>query len=123
MRSLAHDLGRQLGCGGFLARLRRIESGFFTLAKAFTLDQLQELSENRRLPDALIPAAELLPDFPAEMVDAATAGTIRQGRDFRVSPFRSAGESRFVKAVSQDGELIAIAEAKLPHLYHPILVL
>jgi tRNA pseudouridine55 synthase len=75
------------------------------------------------LREALIPAVELLPDFPAEMVDSVTAGFIRQGRDFRVSPFRNVGAARFVKAVAPDGELIAVGEAKLPHVYHPILVL
>jgi tRNA pseudouridine55 synthase len=123
MRSIAHDLGQRIGCGAFLASLRRTQSGDFTLADAKTLDQLVDLSENGRLVDALIPAADLLPEFPAEAVDAVTAGFIRQGRDFRVSPFRNVGGARFVKAIADSGELIAIGEAKLPNLYHPILVL
>jgi tRNA pseudouridine55 synthase len=123
MRSIAHDLGQKIGCGAFLARLRRTVSGNFSVNDAKTLDQLRELSENGRLRDALIPAVELLPEFPVEVVDSSTAGFIRQGRDFRVSPFRNIGEARFVKAVAQDGELIGIGEAKLPHLYHPVLVL
>jgi tRNA pseudouridine55 synthase len=71
----------------------------------------------------LIPAGELLPEFPTETVDAATAAFIQQGRDFRVSPFRMPLGARFVKAVTDEGELIAIGEAKLPHVYHPLLVL
>jgi hypothetical protein len=31
--------------------------------------------------------------------------------------------ARYVKAVSSDGELIAIGEAVLPNLYHPVVVL
>jgi hypothetical protein len=34
---------------------------------------------------------------------------------------RSGG--RFVKAVTSEGQLVAIGEARLPHLYHPVLVL
>ena len=75
------------------------------------------------MEEALIPAAQLLPEFPAEMVDAITAGQIRNGRDFRVSPFQIAKGARFVKAVTAQGELMAIGEARLPHLYHPVLVL
>ena len=41
------------------------------------------------MQEALIPAAQLLPEFPVEMVDAITAGQIRNGRDFRVSPFHA----------------------------------
>jgi tRNA pseudouridine55 synthase len=123
IRSIAHDLGQVLGCGAFLSRLRRTSSGGFDLSMARTLDQLGALSQGGTLAEALIPCAELLPEFPSELVDESTAGFIRQGRDFRVSPFRPSPESRFVKAVSHEGDLVAIGEAKLPHLYHPVLVL
>ncbi|HET9318511.1 MAG TPA: hypothetical protein VFO27_02010, partial [Bryobacteraceae bacterium] len=73
--------------------------------------------------EALIPAGSLLPGFPAVIVDAAIAGQVRQGRDFPVSPFRVEPGTRYVKAVSTDGELLAIGEAKLPHIYHPVVVL
>lgn len=123
LRSIAHDLGQALGTGAFLKKLRRISSGGFDLAMSRTLDELAVLASEARIQEALIPAADLLPEFPSEHVDAATAGFIRQGRDFRVSPFRAASPSRFVKAVSQEGELLAIGEARLPNVYHPILVL
>jgi tRNA pseudouridine55 synthase len=65
----------------------------------------------------------LLPEFPTEIVDAPSAAQIRQGRDFRTSPFRADAGARYIKAVTRAGELIAIGEAVLPHLYHPMLVL
>jgi len=81
------------------------------------------LAEAGRFEEAVIPAAELLPEIPAEMVDALTAGQIRNGRDFRISPFHARSPGRFVKAVNAEGQLVAIGEARLPHLYHPVLVL
>ena len=69
------------------------------------------------------PAGQLLPQFPTEIVDLLTTGQIRQGRDFRVSPFRVRPATRYVKAVTQQGELVAIGEVKLPNVYHPFLVL
>ena len=95
----------------------------FSLDKAHTLDQLQKLSEAGRLEEALIPAAQLLPEFPSEFVDDVTEGHIRQGRDFSVSPFRVQKGAHYVKAVSRTGELVAIGEIRLPNVYHPILVL
>jgi hypothetical protein len=65
----------------------------------------------------------MLPDFPSVYVEPLTAGQIRQGRNFPVSPFRVQQGARYVKAVSSDGELIAIGEAVLPNLYHPVVVL
>jgi tRNA pseudouridine55 synthase len=123
LRSIAHEAGQALGCGAFLKMLRRTASGDFKIEMARTLEALAELSGAGRLEEALIPAAQLLPEFPLEMVDAITAGQIRNGRDFRVSPFQIKKGSRFVKAVTSHGELIAIGEARLPNLYHPVLVL
>ncbi len=123
LRALAHDLGALLGYGAFLKTLKRTRSGEFAIEQARTLDQLEELAREERLIEAFIPAADLLPEFPSEFVDPTTAGFIRQGRDFRVSPFRVRPGSRFVKAIGDNGQLIAIGEAKLPNLYHPMLVL
>jgi tRNA pseudouridine55 synthase len=123
LRSIAHEAGQALGCGAFLKNLRRTASGDFKIASARTLDELGAMAEEGRLNDALIPAAELLPEFPLETVDSITAGQIRNGRDFRVSPFQTRTGARYVKAVTAQGELIAIGEARLPHVYHPLLVL
>lgn len=123
LRAIAHDLGQALGCGAFLKTLNRSRSGDFSLSQAHTLEELAELSAAGEFEKAVIPAAQLLPGFPSEMIDQVTAGFVRQGRDFRVSPFRVRPGSPYVKAIAPDGQLLAIGEAKLPNLYHPILVL
>jgi tRNA pseudouridine55 synthase len=123
LRGIAHDVGRELGCGAFLTALRRTASGEFAEGQASTLEALGDLSRAGNLADALIPAARVLPEFPNALVDTLTAGQIRQGKDFRLSPFVEWSGSKYVKAVGPEGDLIAIGEARLPHVYHPILVL
>jgi tRNA pseudouridine55 synthase len=123
LRSIAHEVGLAAGCGAFLLSLRRLMAADFTIDEARTLETLASLAADGRLAEAVIPAAKLLPQFPAETVDALTAGQIRHGRDFRVSPFRIAKGAKYVKAVTADGSLVAIGEARLPNIYHPILVL
>lgn len=123
LRGIAHDTGRELGCGAFLTALRRTASGEFSEDRAFTLDALADLARAGNLESALIPAARVLPEFPSAAVDTITAGQIRQGKDFRLSPFVEWSGSKYVKAVNPEGDLIAIGEARLPHVYHPILVL
>lgn len=123
LRAIAHELGVAAGSGAHLLELRRTESGDFSLDKARTLERLEELSAAGRLEEALIPAAQLLPEFPSEFVDEITEGHIRQGRDFSVSPFRVQKGAHYVKAVSRAGELVAIGEVRLPNVYHPVLVL
>ncbi len=123
LRGIAHDVGRELGCGAFLTALRRTVASEFTEDRAFTLEALGDLARAGNLREALIPGASVLPDFPNAMVDTVTAGQIRHGKDFRLSPFVERAGSKYVKALSPEGDLIAIGEAVLPHVYHPILVL
>lgn len=122
VRSLAHDLGAAVGVGAHLASLRRHASGSFTLGQAISLEDAAELSADGRLQERLIPAAELLPEIPREIVDDALIRNIREGRDFNASPFLETGNSTLLKAVSRRGELIAIGERKLHRLYHPVIV-
>jgi len=123
MRSIAHELGEAMGCGAHLSALRRMRAGDFSIEQARSMEELEKLSREGRLAEALIPASELLPEFPSVILDETTAGRVRQGRDFPASPFRTAPAARYVKAVSAEGRLVAIGEAKLPHIYHPVVVL
>jgi tRNA pseudouridine55 synthase len=41
VRTYAHDIGRQLGCGAHLSALRRVRSGRFNLERAITVDTLK----------------------------------------------------------------------------------
>ena len=45
IRTLCHDIGAHLGCGGTLYSLRRTMAAGFTLAESVTLDQVQEQGE------------------------------------------------------------------------------
>ena len=123
IRSIAHDLGQALGCGAHLKSLRRTQSGGFAIDQAHTLTEIEQAALEKRFEDLIIPAASLLPDFPSEQVDQATETDIRHGRAFRTSPFGPAGSARHVKAINRAGILIAIGEARMPNLYHPVLVL
>ncbi|HEY3937109.1 MAG TPA: tRNA pseudouridine(55) synthase TruB [Bryobacteraceae bacterium] len=123
IRSIAHDLGGELGCGALLSRLRRTQAGEFTIEDAKTIAELTELAAQERLAEVVIPPAKLLAGTPSQHFDALAEVQIRQGRDFRTSPFVVPPGAPFVKALSQTGELIAIGELKIPNLYHPGTVL
>lgn len=43
VRTYAHDIGEQLGCGAHLSALRRTRSGRFTLERAISVDQLKNM--------------------------------------------------------------------------------
>jgi len=58
VRTLAHDFGEKVGCGGHLATLRRIASGKFDVVDALPLDQVLGLSSTE-IEKRVIPFLEL----------------------------------------------------------------
>lgn len=46
VRTYAHDIGQELGCGAHLKALRRTKSGRFNLDRAITVSELKELPLN-----------------------------------------------------------------------------
>ncbi|MFE0028387.1 tRNA pseudouridine(55) synthase TruB [Amycolatopsis sp. NPDC059021] len=99
VRALARDLGAGLGIGGHLQALRRTTVGPFTLAKARTLDQLEDKPELSLDLDAAVAAA-----FPRRDLDAATARAIRHGQ--RIP---AAGIEGTYGLFAPDGRVLALA--------------
>ncbi len=99
VRALARDLGADLGVGGHLMALRRTTVGPFSLAKARTLDQLEEAPELSLDLDAAVAAA-----FPRRDLDAATAKAVRHGQ--RIP---AAGVAGTYGLFGPDGKVLALA--------------
>jgi tRNA pseudouridine55 synthase len=106
IRSLANDIGVQLGVGAHLVGLRRTRSGRFTLRDAVSLRRLREAFEGGTWAQHLIPAAEALADWPAVELDEDMLQKVRNG--IRI-PAKE-GDQGLARAVSQQGELVAVLE-------------
>ena len=63
IRTLCHDIGKALGCGGTLYSLRRTMAAGYTLAQAVTLEEVQEKGEA-----LLLPTDSLFARYPAVTV-------------------------------------------------------
>lgn len=135
IRSLAHDLGQRIGAGAHLVEICRTASGEFTLERALTLEALAEAVREERLPQVLTPLAELLPDLPQAVVSSVFERKIRHGGKIELdqtqienapsqAPLDSDAWKPFrVRIFNQNRELIAIAQAVLPRVFQPIVVL
>ena len=60
VRTLCHDIGAELGCGGCMYSLRRTRAAGFTLAESHTLEEVQEQGEA-----LLRPVDSLFAQYPA----------------------------------------------------------
>ena len=79
VRTLCHDLGQTLGCGGCMSSLRRVQAGQFSVDQAVTLEQVQIMADEGRAEELLLPVDSLFDQYPACVVDAAQEKKIRCG--------------------------------------------
>ena len=105
IRSLAHDLGELLGCGGFLRALTRTSVGEFQLVDSYTLAELHALAEIERLSEALLPPQTILSALPIVTLTTEQVIAVRYGRKITLLPAPTANQ---VQAHDTQGELIAL---------------
>jgi tRNA pseudouridine55 synthase len=118
VRSVAHELGAALGCGGHLSSLRRTQAGVFTLDDAWTLESLEALGGS--VESALLHPRTLLPEMPTVTADAMVLGRLRHGAQVNLAEFSDAG---LVKIFSGQRELAAIGKRIAGTLFQPIVVM
>lgn len=87
IRSMARDIARALGTVGHVTMLRRLRAGPFDLARAISLDKLNEVGQGAPLEHVLLPLEAGLVDIPALNLDPEQARAVRQGRVLTGLPF------------------------------------
>ena len=120
VRSVAHDMGKALGCGAHLARLRRIAAGPFTLDQALTLEELAGQADAGILEQSLPHPRTLLPELPATTADLWIAGRLRNGNAVNLPEFSTAP---LAKVFAGQRDLVAIVRRVAGTLFQPIVVL
>jgi tRNA pseudouridine55 synthase len=114
VRSLARDIGRQLGCFGFVSALRRTAVGPFSEETMILLENLEALCHRAAageasLADALMPVETALDDIPAVAIDRSDAARLTRGQAVLLRG-RDAPNFRGTVSVTVAGELLALAE-------------
>jgi tRNA pseudouridine55 synthase len=117
MRSVAHDMGRLLGCGAHLESLRRTSVAEFDLTGARTLEELAAAGSPE---DLFFHPRKVLPQFPCVTANEEMSTRIRSGRSVNLPELSRA---RQVKVFYGQNQLIAIATRVAGTLFHPRIVL
>jgi tRNA pseudouridine55 synthase len=121
VRSVAHELGRDLGCGAHLSSLRRTRAGAFSLADAHTLDQLQPFAGDvPRLELLCIHPRTLLVEMPSVTGDDFSLGKLRNGAQANLPEF---SQSPLVKVFAGQRDLVGIAKRIAGTLFQPVVVM
>jgi tRNA pseudouridine55 synthase len=115
IRSLAHDMGRRLGCGAHLSALCRTGVSHFSVDQAHELITLASAA-GQAMDKFVVPMAECLPSMPRVQADADLEEKIRFGRKLLITeihlPEADPAKARSpVRVIGSDGRLIAVIEA------------
>lgn len=121
VRSVAHELGQDLGCGAHLSSLRRTRAGVFTLADAHTLEELAALAGDvEALESRCVHPRNLLPEMPCVAGDDFTLGRLRNGAQANLPEF---SQAPLVKVFAGQRELVGIAKRVAGTLFQPVVVM
>ncbi|GAC1476126.1 MAG: tRNA pseudouridine(55) synthase TruB [Candidatus Dormibacteraceae bacterium] len=105
LRSIARDLGRDLGVGGYLGRLVRTAYGGLTIDAAVSAADLTSAEDVRA---RLLPAEVILPEMEQVQLNVEQEAMVRQGRATRVFPEPGPG---LLRAHDLAGRLVALGHA------------
>ncbi len=121
IRTLAENVGEQLGVGAHLAELRRTKAGEFSIAAARSLEQLKEEIDNGSLGTILIPPDAALSRMPFVHLSSVDTERALNGVAVPMAPASAANlaDEENVRMRAADGTLLAVgsydAERRLLH--------
>jgi tRNA pseudouridine55 synthase len=118
IRSLGRDLGRKIGCGAHLLRLRRTQNGPFTLEQAIPWETLRNISNPNHLDPWLISLEAALPSLPEVIGDDQLVRKARLGREVMVQDLcpqtlPAFEKGQWLKMSSFEEGLVAILKSEM----------
>ena len=120
VRSIARDLGQELGCLGHVATLRRVWSGPFDLDQAVTMERIEELARTEEIDQLLLPVEAGLGELPVCHVGQIAATKIRNGNAAEV--LSTEADFGDLAWAAHQGQAVALGEYRAGQ-FHPSRVL
>ena len=119
IRSVAHEMGQNLGCGAHLASLRRTTVAEFAIEDAHSLQSLETAMQQGTAESLFVHPRKLVPQLPGVTASDESAALIRSGRAVNLPEMSRAPQ---VKVFYGQRDLIAIATRIAGTLFHPGIV-
>lgn len=83
IRTLCHDIGGRLGCGGVMEALTRSRVGIFRIEDALTLTELEKLRDENKISSVIIASDAIFDDCRAVIVNEAGSRMVQNGNQLR----------------------------------------
>jgi tRNA pseudouridine55 synthase len=110
VRTLAEDIGKQLGCGAYVNGLRRTGVGPYDDQSMLTLEQIQEAFGEKRFAEMdewMLPLESALADWPEVALSADAAFYMKQGQPILVP---NAPTSGWVRLYANKTDFIGVGQ-------------
>lgn len=101
IRTLCHDIGKKLQCGGCMEELIRTRVSRFCIDDSFSLEQIVRLQEENKLKEILVPIDEMFLQYKKIVVQGKAVSLVYNGNPF----FRRQGETM---CELSEGELVRV---------------
>ncbi len=108
VRTLCHDIGAALGCGGCMSSLRRTMAGRFPLDGALTMTQILDFAAQNDPQALLMPVDALFSQHPALIVTLQQAARVRNGAEVRDGQFPDG----MCRVYCETGEFLMLGEVR-----------
>jgi tRNA pseudouridine55 synthase len=109
VRTLAADMGTELGCGAHLKKLRRLACDHLSVEQAVTIEQLEAAFDRSDVP--LITLAKAVEYLPAVTWDGRSIARLRQGQQEVLSQLRfPTKDTTLMSILDHAGALIALVQ-------------
>ena len=120
IRTLCHDIGNRLGCGGCMEELTRTRVGRFLLEDSLTLDEIAGKCKDKSLSEALIPMDEMFREYAGLTVGSRWDSLAKNGNPLPKEAFLETPDPRgwkereidsypdYIRIYDEKGRFIAV---------------
>lgn len=111
VRTILHDIGTVLGCGGCMTSLVRIAACGFRLEDCYGFAQVEQIMQEGRLDEILLPTASLFDALPKLILNEGQAKAYRNGVKLPLARLNGVTEAQRYSVYDAAGTFIGLAEA------------
>ena len=108
IRTLCHDIGQKLGCGGAMEELLRTASGKFTLTDSYTLAEIERFVSDGTIEQKVLSISQVLSDYPLLCTTSEGTRLLLNGNPLMPGFVKGSERTELVRMCRDTGELVGL---------------
>lgn len=113
IRSLAADIGSELGCGATITALRRIEANGIFVDRTVTLEKVRQFADSGRIDELITPCDEMLLCYPAVSVSEKQATRFENGGELDLERIKGEKKDGYCRVYSPEKKFLGLGRSSL----------